>query len=374
MSKSQSDSIRQFIVEHVTESPGVISRMVCDAYGISRQAANRHLDSLVAAGSLEETGKTRSKKYKLLIQHHFDKKFRVTPLLNDEVVWTDYVAPLLAHEPDHVIAICQYGLGELVQNALVHADPERLHVSVNVTGASVDISVVDDGCGIFRSLSDVLTSADLSAAALDLSKGGLTSKPQTHSGKGLFYIARMFDSFTIQSENITLSFRERDQLRTIVTQPFSIRGTSVQMSIPTNTMTGPGDVFDTYTTDSGGLRTLIAASLLGHGIALMTRRQGRELLHRVEHFEEAIIDFAGVDTVGPAFADEVFRVFKAEHPAVSLITLNASSSVRKQIRSALHLQTNPGRIPRATENASAQGIRDQDIHDQDIHDQDISDS
>jgi len=368
MSKSQSDSIRQFIVANVTESPRTISRMVCDAYGLSRQAANRHLDSLVDAGSLEETGRTRGKQYKLLVQQHFDKKFRVTPLLDDEVIWTDYVAPLLAHVSDNVIAICQYGLGELVQNALVHADPERLHVSVNVTGASVDISVVDDACGSFRSLADVLTSADLSAAALDLSKGGLTSKPQSHTGKGLFYVARMFDSFTIQSENITLSLRERDQLRTIVTQPFSIRGTSVQMSIAANTVTSPGDVLDTYTTDSGGLRTFIAASLLGHGIALMTRRQGRELLHRVEHFEEAIIDFAGVDTVGPAFADEVFRVFRAEHPAVSLITLNASSSVRKQIRSALHLQTNPGRIPRSTENTNAQDIRDQDLRDQDTSD------
>jgi hypothetical protein len=38
--------------------------------------------------------------------------------------------------------------------------------------------------------------------------------------------------------------------------------------------------------------------------------------------------------VGPAFADEIFRVYKNQHPQVALIPINAAAEVHKMINRA----------------------------------------
>jgi hypothetical protein len=47
-----------------------------------------------------------------------------------------------------------------------------------------------------------------------------------------------------------------------------------------------------------------------------------------------ILDFKGVRGIGPAFADEVFRVFRLEHPNVHLIPVHTDEEVQKMIRRA----------------------------------------
>lgn len=53
-----------------------------------------------------------------------------------------------------------------------------------------------------------------------------------------------------------------------------------------------------------------------------------------ERFDEALLDFKGVRSIGPAFADEIFRVFAAAHPNVQLIAINANEQVTAMIRRA----------------------------------------
>ncbi len=55
---------------------------------------------------------------------------------------------------------------------------------------------------------------------------------------------------------------------------------------------------------------------------------------RLERFEEVVLDFSGVDEIGPAFADEIFRVFANEHPGTNLSPVNANDSVARMIRRA----------------------------------------
>ncbi len=47
-----------------------------------------------------------------------------------------------------------------------------------------------------------------------------------------------------------------------------------------------------------------------------------------------MLDFEGVDSIGQAFADEVFRVFPAQHPDVSVIEIKATSAVKKMVSRA----------------------------------------
>jgi hypothetical protein len=47
-----------------------------------------------------------------------------------------------------------------------------------------------------------------------------------------------------------------------------------------------------------------------------------------------MLDFAGVSSIGQAFADEVFRVFRSKHPEVELLPINASAEVKRMISRA----------------------------------------
>jgi len=67
------------------------------------------------------------------------------------------------------------------------------------------------------------------------------------------------------------------------------------------------------------------------GEPLVSRSQARRILARLEHFEEAVLDFDAVPEIGPAFADEIFRVFASEHPHVRLIPVRANEEVMRMI-------------------------------------------
>jgi STAS-like domain of unknown function (DUF4325) len=64
---------------------------------------------------------------------------------------------------------------------------------------------------------------------------------------------------------------------------------------------------------------------------LVTRSQAKRLLARVDKFRVVIFDFADVTTIGQAFADEIFRVFRNQHPEIEMTRLNASKEVEQMI-------------------------------------------
>lgn len=53
---------------------------------------------------------------------------------------------------------------------------------------------------------------------------------------------------------------------------------------------------------------------------------------RIDKFRVVRLRFDGVDTIGQAFADEVFRVFVQAHPDVELRVTGANAAVARMIR------------------------------------------
>lgn len=64
---------------------------------------------------------------------------------------------------------------------------------------------------------------------------------------------------------------------------------------------------------------------------LVSRSQAKRLLTRFDRFKEIVLDFSGVEIIGQAFADELFRAFQADHPSTHLTYLNANEQVEKMI-------------------------------------------
>ena len=68
---------------------------------------------------------------------------------------------------------------------------------------------------------------------------------------------------------------------------------------------------------------------------LVSRSQAKRLLARVDRFKIVIFDFSGIDQIGQAFADEVFRVYKNKYPEIQLYFNNANRDVEDVIIRAL---------------------------------------
>jgi len=68
-------------------------------------------------------------------------------------------------------------------------------------------------------------------------------------------------------------------------------------------------------------------------------------LSRFEGFKEVMLDFAGIESIGPAFADEIFRVFQQANPDTKIVTMGASDFVLQMIRRA---QSGTGAPPQST--------------------------
>ncbi|HKZ43277.1 MAG TPA: STAS-like domain-containing protein, partial [Candidatus Hodarchaeales archaeon] len=75
------------------------------------------------------------------------------------------------------------------------------------------------------------------------------------------------------------------------------------------------------------------------------RSQGKRLMARVDRFKVVILDFDNVDTIGQAFADEVFRVFAKQHPHIELMPLRTNKNVQQMIQRALSSSAEPDAPP-----------------------------
>ncbi len=93
-------------------------------------------------------------------------------------------------------------------------------------------------------------------------------------------------------------------------------------------------IFDKFTSgdDFGFTKTVVPVRLAQYGEdKLVSRSQAKRLLARIDRFKTVLFDFKGVDTIGIAFADEVFRVFALKHPEIELIPIKTNSAVRRVI-------------------------------------------
>lgn len=205
MERSRTRTIQSFIIEHVDDDPKGIARRVAQAYGISRQAANRHLDSLVDAGVLDQAGQTRARAYMLRRMAALSRELRVTPVLNPGRVWDDHVMPLLAGDRAMLRETCRGFFTEVIDNAIAHAGASWISFDLITTAREINLSVRDDGRGLFNSLADKLRASSPHAAA-EVFVEHARARSSNGAGATLILLARGLDAFSIASFGAACEF------------------------------------------------------------------------------------------------------------------------------------------------------------------------
>jgi hypothetical protein len=255
--------------------------------------------------------------------------------LSENKIWNEQVKSSLGELPENVMTICHHGFTEMMNNVIEHSEGASVRVSAGRNAIAVLMSVCDDGVGIFRKIKNELNLEDERHAILELSKGKLTTDPKKHTGEGIFFTSRMFDMFTISSGRLLFSHSEAGGDWLIETTDTTTEGTDVTMTVSRYSTRTTKNVFDKYSSgegDYGFTKTHVPIALALYGDEnLVSRSQAKRVLSRFDRFKEVILDFKGVKDIGQAFADEIFRVYKHEHPEVELLWINANKEVRKMI-------------------------------------------
>ena len=292
------------------------------SFGITRQAVNRHVRQLIDQGHVEGEGSTRRRTLRL-VEHQILDLTRPIRGLEEDLLWSSAVGRIFSGLSESVRAIWHYGFTEMVNNVADHSGGTTLSVTAQSTALGSTVMISDDGLGIFHKIQTALRLDDERHAVLELSKGKLTTNPDNHTGEGIFFTSRLFDTFAIHSGSVYFTHRNGEHEDWILEAERPKQyGTGVILSLANDCSRTAQGVFDMYAKgeDFTFARTVVPVQLMRRGTEqLVSRSQAKRLLARFDRFKVVILDFAGIDSVGPAFADEVFRVFARVAPACRVV-------------------------------------------------------
>ncbi len=336
--RARGEDVRRFVLDQIGSESHDVSKATAENFKITRQAVNKHLRRLINEGAIQRTGKTRAIEYRLAPQSEWQRVYAIEVGLAEDVVWTRDIRAVLGALPDNVLAIWHYGFTEMLNNAIDHSVGTRVFVQVRKTATTTEIVITDDGVGIFKKIQAAFGLLDERHSVLELAKGKLTTDPSRHTGEGIFFASRMFDSFVILSGGVHFSHEFESAEDWILENEATSSGTWVRMKLNNHTARTTKLIFDQYASgdDYGFTKTVVPVRLAQYGDdQLISRSQAKRLLTRVELFKTVILNFKGVEMIGQAFADEIFRVFALRHPEIRLVPIETSPEVEKMIERAV---------------------------------------
>lgn len=325
------EAIRKFIIQAIERgSKGPILETI-EQFSISRQAVHKHVKILL---DQKIVARTATGQYQLCVLEEWKKTIRLSPDTREDVVWRSLVRDKIGALPGNVVNIWHYGFTEIFNNVIDHSESKGVFIGIRKTALSTEMLIFDRGIGIFNKIKSEMGLLDERHAVLELTKGKLTTDPHSHSGEGIFFTSRMFDNFSILSSGVFLSHRYDEDEDWMLEARRDRSGTLVSMKLRNDTNRIAKEIFDSFTTGEkyGFTKTVVPVRLAQYGEEwLVSRSQAKRLLERVDRFKTVLLDFTDVTSIGQAFADEIFRVFPAEHPDIEIIEIKANKDVTNMI-------------------------------------------
>lgn len=333
----QTDIVKD-IIEKIARTKSVDAIALAKKHAVTRQTVYRYIAQLKAEKKIESCGKNVYELVAVSYPFLYENKD-----LKEDVIWSRDIQPCLPPMDKSAVRAMAYCFTEMMNNAIEHSQSKSIDVCVRSTAFSTSVLIGDDGVGIFEKISKAMGLDDKKHAVLELAKGKFTTEPQSHTGEGIFFSSKIADVFYILSDGIEFI----GNLKRKLDHPFvleneapfdAIYSTMVCFEIINDAKKDMNAVFEKYTQqpeDFGFSKTQIPVKLLEYGeqdAIFLSRSQARRLLARLENFENIVMDFEGIEEIGQGFADEIFRVFLSEHPAVRITPVNCSAAVQKMIR------------------------------------------
>ncbi len=327
----------------------VTARSVSETFGVSRNYANLLLRQLREEGEIVLVGKTNQARYvfaadKKTLQkekhqtRHIFFRLLTKGLSEDAVLErVEKETGILAEIEENVARIFRHAFTEMMNNAIDHSRSKTVEIDCRRTETAITFVVRDFGIGMFNNVRTKFRLPGTLAAIQEILKGKATTDRKHHSGEGVFFTSKMADTFIVDS------FEKRLTVNNLLPDIFisdrrPLKGTRVSFSIHLSSERKAEDIYSAFTgEDDDGFtfnKTRITVKLYQFGKDLPSRSEAKRVTMNLENFKEAELDFTGVETVGQAFADEIFRVWHNRHQGVRLFATNANENVAFMVRRA----------------------------------------
>lgn len=320
------------VTRDVVEHPRDLTRHYSSQLGISRVAANRYIQRLETDGWIARSGPSTHPVFSLGYKRRLSRLYEIAGL-EEHIAWERDFRPFFDLSPN-VLGIVSFGFTEMLNNAIDHSGGREAFVYMTQDEQNLRLIISDDGVGIFAKIAHALQLPDMRQSLFELSKGKLTTDPSKHSGEGVFFTSRMFDQFEIHANGLKFSHLDSQPDDWLREEKGAFdEGTTVFMSIALASQRTTTDVYNQFTDvpeDYGFSKTVVPMKLARFGDEqLVSRSQAKRLIARFDRFKKVILDFDGVQEIGQAFADELFRVYAREHPDVELVPTKMTEQVER---------------------------------------------
>lgn len=346
-SEQKRESIKRYMLEKIRQNDDKYISKTAENFDVSVTSVKRYIKECLCNGIIENCEKSGTG-YSLVSTTKEFSYIRKDTILEDKVFYCD-ILPYLDNLPAESKNIWAYAFMEMMNNALEHSMSEYIYCSLKKDYLYTEITVMDDGIGIFKNIRNTLTErtgrqADYQDALIELYKGKFTSNSLCHSGEGIFFTSKIMREFAIWSDNAIFSsgcFEKNEFVQShLISYYTHVKkiGTMVVMKLENDTTRKLREVFDMYSSvDEGFVKTMIPIKEVCPYGEPIARSQARRILYRLEEFKTVELDFLGVEFMGQGFADEVFRVFQNKYPDIELLPVNANETVLRMIK---HVRAN----------------------------------
>jgi len=335
------------ILAFLKKQESVTAPQLAEYLHITRQRAYVLLNGLVHEGKVISIGERRGRRYAMPnasfeVRDRIELQLENTNLKEHEVLMDirDKFVPLKLTS-ENIKSIFDYAFSEMLNNAIEHSKSSRITVSATTSGHIADGSpdqfsfvIRDYGIGAFRNLMKKRGLSSELEAMQDVLKGKITTAPEAHSGQGIFFTSKAADRFSLRSYGWEMRVDNRVPDIFFLVDDAPVEGTEIRFDISYHSARHLIDVFRAYEAEDGSQdfdRTEVHVRLFTHGTIHVSRSQARRVLVGLDNFKRVTLDFARVPTIGQAFADEIFRIFRLKHPEVRIQVINANEAVRFMI-------------------------------------------
>lgn len=328
-------AVTQWITAAALEDGDALVDRVATRLSLSRRSAQALLRKLEATQWLVREGTRRRPRFRPGPLRQVVQRYALEGLQED-LPWSRDFAPNFTL-PREIARLAQHAFTELLNNAVDHSGGTQVTVSMRQTPLHLQLLVSDDGCGLFHRIEGTFQIADPSLAMLELSKGKLTTQPDRHSGRGLFFTSRMADVLDLHANERAYQYRGWDRRTWHKGKPIARPGTSIFLAISVESTRTVDGVLRSHSATGNGFafdQTVVPLQLMLSGDnGLESRAQAKRVASRLQSFRRAEVDFTGIPEIGHGFADELFRVFPHAYPALELVPVGMSSRVAEMIDS-----------------------------------------
>lgn len=333
------------IYEIISKNPGVsISEIIKLGNFSQRTYVSRLLSQLTNEHCIRREKRGRNVYYFVSDEVvGLEENLELTGLHEDEI-WAKLrkTTSFLNDISEQAENILYFAFTEMLNNAIDHSHSGVGYVKVWLEDEKLKFIVKDGGVGVFRNVMIKKHFTSETEAIQEIVKGKLTTAARRHSGEGIFWTSKIADQFRLKSYEYELIIDNNVEDYVIKKTEQNLIGTEVYFEIAKNTDKSIRKLFRDYTFDTENLTldtTVIPVNLYSEGDIWISRSQAKKVLAGLEKYKKIIFNFAGVEVIGQAFADEIFRVFNIEHPDIILEPINMSDSVKLMVSHAVNDST-----------------------------------